>query len=392
MKDKAKRTRRLVLLIAVLVLLIFAAWYGAWSYLIRQSHTPTAQFDPGTWVRLEPEGIVSANGEPVYTEMRIGSENKVIVFFYGGGLSVNGFTAAHPFFGTAFVSDENGFYTKNIDGMIPDYLELGIGSSQSANPFRDWTILVIPYCTADFHIGTADYEYTDLDGSKQVLHHHGYTNYRAIMDAASEFLDSGPEELLITGYSAGGFGAALLAEDLMENYFPDAGHVTVCIDSSLLIWDEFGETAQNVWGAPEELCRKFRTDNPIVDLLGELYETYGDSVTYLFLSSVRDGELARFQNFFYTGYFTVSNANGMMYTVDLRQTVTQLRRTVPTIGIYLFDNLPFSLRPYQLFLTQHTVLITPMAFWTVTDRITPARWVYDAVNGRVTNHGLALIR
>lgn len=366
-------------------------WLGRWAYLISESRQPAAEYDPGTWIELAPEGIVSANGEPVTTRMRIGSENNVLVFFYGGGLSVNEFTAQRPYTGSPILAGENGFYTDDTDGMIPDYCEWGIGSSQSGNPFRDWTIIIIPYTTGDFHVGTADYIYTGLDGTTKTLRHHGYTNYRAIMDAAAQYVGT-PDELLIAGYSAGGFGAVMLAEDLIESYFPAAGHITVCVDSSCLIWDGWEQTFRDIWGVPEEIADKLASENPIVDYLSALYDTYGEDMTYLYVGSTRDGELCRYQNYFHTGVYQCSNALGRLYTNDLREMLGELKRNVPTLCIYLFDRLPFSLLPNQLFLTQHTILITNAAFWPLTDRLSAAAWLHGAVNGRLVDHGLELLR
>jgi len=119
---------------AILAVIVLAAgvWFGVASYVVHEAKTPKKPgYDPGTWIELRPEGIVSADGQPVYSEMRIGDENKVMILFYGGGVSVNAFTASHPFTGALFTSDENGFYTENIEGMIPDYCELGIASTRA---------------------------------------------------------------------------------------------------------------------------------------------------------------------------------------------------------------------------------------------------------------------
>ena len=390
MEAKKRRRGLWLALIAGALLLAGLIFLGVRSYIIvRARQTP--QYDPGTWLELKPEGIVSANGEPVVSRMRIGSENNVLVFFYGGGISVNEYTAQRPFTGSPILAGENGFYTEDIDGMIPEYCELGIGSSQRENPFRNWTIIIIPYTTGDFHIGTADYVYTGLDGKTKVLYHHGYTNYRAIMDAAVEYAGT-PDELLIAGYSAGGFGAVMLADDVIQNYFPEAGHVTVCVDSSYLLWDGWQETLRDVWGAPEEIAEKLVSDNPIVDYMSTLYDTYGEEMTYLYIGSTRDGELCRFQNYFNTGIYQCSNFLGRMYTADLRDMLWQMKRDVPTLCVYLFDQLPFSLWPNQFFLTQHTILITNTAFWPLTDRLAAAAWLRGAVDGRLIDHGLEKLR
>lgn len=384
--EKSKRKRRwLWIALGVLVLAALAFLSVRAILIVKAKEIPS--YDPGTWLEITPAGIVSADGEPVKTRMRIGSENNVIVFFYGGGISVNGYTAARPFTGARDLSGENGFYTENADGMIPDYCELGLGNSGNGNPFRNWTIIIIPYTTGDFHIGAGEFAYTDLNGETKTLYHHGYENYRAIMDVAAQYAGM-PDELLIAGYSAGGFGAVMLADDLIRNYFPDAGHATVCVDSSYLIWDQWQETVRDVWNAPEALAEKFVSDNPIVDFMADLYDTYGDDMTYLYIGSTRDGELCRYQNYFTTGVYQCSNYLGRMFTQDLRIMLGQLRQEVPTLCVYLFDQLPFSMRPDQFFLTQHTILVTNMAAWPLTDRLSALTWLHGAVYGNLTDHGL----
>ena len=395
MSDKPKRTAGklwVTILLILLTALILAAaiWVGVRMVIITRARSTQVTHEIGEWFEIAPEGIVSANGEPVYTQMRLGRENKIIVFFYGGGISYNDFMAARPFTG-AVLFNEHGFYTDDVEGMIPDYCELGIGSSQPNNPFRDWTIIAIPYTTGDFHVGRAEYEYTALDGTEQTLHHHGYENYRAIMDEAVKHFITQPEELLIAGYSAGGYGAAILARDVLENYFPEAGHTTVCIDSSLLLIDDWVAVLRDVWNAPEEIVARVRSDNLIVDFLTDLYETYGESVTYLYVGSTRDGELTRYQSYFSLGVYAADNAKGRLFTRDLAEMLRQLRENIPGIGIYLFDSLPFSIYPFQMRLTQHTILETQTVYWRLTDRRSAIQWLADSVEGRVTSCGLNLL-
>ena len=392
MKKKKRKPEPLIIVLAVLLIVLAALVFLTVRYhIITHTHTAVKEHETGEWFDITPEGIVSADGSPVTTQIRLGTENKVLVLFHGGGISLNEHTAARPYIGMT-MDVEPGFYSANTDGQIPDWCGIGIEDDAPQNPFRDWTVINIPYTTADFHIGNADYEYTALDGSPAVLHHHGYENYRAVMDAAMEYITEQPEELLITGYSAGGYGAAMLTEDLMENYFPEAGHVTVCIDSSVLILSNWPEVFRDVWNAPEPFTEKIRSANLIVDFLSGLYETYGDEITYLYVGSVRDGALARYQTYFDTGIYAASNQNVRVYTAYLREMVRLLREKVPTIGIYLFTNLPFSIRPNQFWLTQHTILETNTVFWRLTDRIPVIAWLDRAVDGDVTTVGLNLLQ
>jgi len=393
MKHQENKPYSLYIVIFLLIVLAFLmAVLAVRYYIITHSHTAVQQ-QPGEWFEIAPEGIVSADGSPVTTLMRVGTENKVAVFFFGGGISLNEYTAARPYVGMT-MDVEPGFYSPNTSDQIPDWCFTGIGDAVPVNPFRDWTIIIIPYTTADFHVGNAEYEYTALDGSKAVLHHHGYENYRAIMDEAiwSSYISDHPDELLVAGYSAGGYGAAMLTEDLLENYFPEAGHVTLCVDSSLLILDNWQEVFRDVWNVPEKFTEKIRSENLIVDFMGDLYDTYGEKMTFLYIGSVRDGALTRYQTYFDLGIYAASNRNVGVYTMYLRDMVQKLRERVPTIGIYLFDRLPFSIRPNQFLLTQHTILETRTVFWRLTDRTPVIFWLDRAVSGDVTSLGLQLLR
>ena len=212
------------------------------------------------------------------------------------------------------------------------------------------------------------------------------------MDKAIQYVDGPVSELLIAGTSAGGFGAVMLAEEIIEDYFPEAEHVTLCVDSACQLYDRWAEVAEEVWGAPEELVDGIRSKNLVVDFMAELYQTYGDRMTYLYIGSVRDGSLAKYQTYLNGLGFYVNDRQGQYFAEDLKQMVWQLRRAVPTVGVYLFDYLPYSLRPTQLRLTQHTILVSTTVFWTLTDRARPVDWLMDAVSGKVQNHGLYLLR
>ena len=79
-------------------------------------------------------------------------KNKVLIYFYGGGLSIDSFTASHDM---DYLQD--GFYyaKRPLDGLE----HFGITSSNHDNPFKDYTILLIPYATGDMHVGNNKYHY-----------------------------------------------------------------------------------------------------------------------------------------------------------------------------------------------------------------------------------------
>lgn len=129
---KKKFFKVFTVILASLALIGFAAYkqtFG-WSAPELRQETP----DVGKWYRLSPKGVVDSTGQPAHGLLRIGRDkNKVMVYFFGGGASINAETAAA---GKAFYATS----TKQQDFVAT----WGIGSSQEDNPFKDWTILALP--------------------------------------------------------------------------------------------------------------------------------------------------------------------------------------------------------------------------------------------------------
>ena len=367
---------------AVCVLLV-----GAGSLLAGGDTAAEAVPEPGEWFYMTPDGTMAADGSPVTTCIRVGTLPNTMVLFCGGGISINEYTAARSY-GVTEIPD--GFYSDNGSVILENIIDSGLLNFEQSDLLANWNIIIIPYSTADYHIGTGDFPYTTLDGEDAVLHHCGYTNFRAIMDAASQYI-TGADNLLIAGYSAGGFGAVMLADELIEDYFPDAQNITLCIDSALNVSDSWQSIAADVWQTPEHITDTIQSDNLVVDFMSALYEKYGESLRYLYVNSLYDGELTRYQNYFFTDDFESSNEQSLNFEYMLNDMLTRLRQAVPTIGIYLYDHLPYTFSADQSQLTQHTILTSDTIFWPLTDNTSVMQWITNAVNGRVQSRGLDLL-
>ena len=305
-----------------------------------------------------------------------------MVYLLGGGVSLDAYSAARS--GTAAGSE--GFYYDRDDGVTDQRLENGIASGGEENPFWDWTIIVVPYTTGDFHAGAGDAQYTDLDGRDAVIHHGGYVNCMALMERAAKLVDA-PEALLITGYSAGGFGAAMLAEEII-GYFPETENITVCVDGALLLNDRWRGVAKERWHAPEKIVGHTVSDNLTLDHLTALHDALGEKVKILFTCSTRDGGLAKYQSYIEGNPYEVSEAYGDVMFANLRQTVAALREEIPDTGFYIWDNIPYDAGSS---LTRHTILTNPAVFEPMQDGTSIAEWILDAVEGRVCSYGLSLV-
>lgn len=353
------------------------------------------EYEVNKWFSIAPKGMIDSEGNPMTTWMRVGKENKTIILFCGGGLSVDDYTAARPY---SVEGREDAFYSDNGSADLEALLDYGIFSRYGENPFRNWNIIAIAYSTADFHVGDGEYAYTTLGGDEAVLHHHGYKNYQAVMNEALRYIPQ-TDELVICGYSAGGYAAALLADDILENYYPETENVTLCVDSALMLWDDWVEILDETWNVPEHISDLVESDDLIADCFAALYEKYGDGMTYLYAGSVRDGELTRYQSYLNTGDFSSDTERGMMFSQDLAGMVERLRAAVPTVGLYLFEQLPYFtasmeqewFSPEMYGLTQHTVLPRDASMWPLVDGVTALDWLSDAVEGDVESYGLSLL-
>ena len=207
--------------------------------------------ETGKWYRLRANGTVCANGAPYHACFKAGNIKKLLILLSGGGMSVNEYTAARPDDLIHSNAPKPTFYCEDVF-MVADIVRIqGIACDALENPFRDWSILVVPYATGDFHCGQNDFPYTALNGEKRILKHHGKLNLDAILQRFRGFVPA-PEKLLIAGCSAGGFGVALMS-DFIIGCFPACKDVTCCVDGALICNQKWREVAERVWKA---LCRK----------------------------------------------------------------------------------------------------------------------------------------
>ena len=373
--QKQPHKQRTVILIILVILTAFAiVMIGFLKNTVLVSY-PVLKGLPevGKWYSIVPEGTKSSDGSEWHGLLRLGTENKVVVYFFGGGASITGETSER---GTEFFA---------TTVQAPDFVASGgIGSDQEGNPFKDWTFLVVPYASGDFHSGTGEYHYADEAGIDRVVYHNGYNNYSSFVEAAKLYIGE-PDTLLVTGFSAGGFAAALLADDVMDR-LPSARNVTVCVDSSLLLYDGWYQTATELWHSPSVISERLKTDNLVLDSLTALYEKRGNGVKILFDCSIRDDTLQQYQAYIRTGTMSKSRENGDLFQSDLTKMVDDLQKQIPGVGIFIWEyGMDESTHN-----TQHTI-ISSNVFDQLDSGKSVADWINEAVIGNVKSYGLNLL-
>lgn len=310
MKRIAKKIM-IILGIILLVLLILAV--GVYQFVLQY---PKLKENPsiGKWYSVSTSEMKDSEGNAYHALFKKGSENKVMIYFAGGGVSINEETARNDIYNTKMVQpDMLANITMNMGGLA---------SGVEGSSFENWSVVLFPYATGDFHAGTGKFHYTDQDGKEKILYHNGYINYTQAMQQLMERAGiENADTVVVTGYSAGGFGAALLADDVFTNYFPNAESKTVLVDASLLLHDDWHTIATEVWQTPKEISDKLTGNNLTLDCLTALHQKYGDSIHLLFDSSTRDGDLAKVQNYFDTGVMDVDEEKADRYQQILKNTI-----------------------------------------------------------------------
>ena len=162
---------------------------------------------------------VCMDGSPYRFFARRGTVNKLVVYYQGGGACWEQLTCSIP------VCDKDVTDDDNPNGASSGFADL----SNPANPFRDWNAVFVSYCSCDIHFGDAAQDYSNTNPANPIhVEHRGYQNSKVVEKWAREHFLA-PEEIFVTGSSAGAYGAWFNAP-LLHKVWPSA-HFNVLADA-----------------------------------------------------------------------------------------------------------------------------------------------------------------
>jgi hypothetical protein len=306
-------------LAAVLLAALLAACGG--------SSTPPVP--PLTWTWVPIDGSVCADGSPtgIGVETPATPTDKVLVFLDGGGACWDYTTCflAHT------ASSFGPFGANEMQAKIRDKRAGSVLDRDApGNPFKDFTFVFVPYCTADVHSGDTTQTY----GSSTTLHHKGRVNVSKAFQHLATMIAS-PAKVVVSGSSAGGFGSLLAFTHakaawpsakayLVDDSGPPLANVpTATIAAWQLAWD-MGTAVAEVCGlacatVPPTLA-------PIIPSLAAKYPTD----RFALLSSTQDAVI----RYFFMDWADPNQlANGGMpaaeFETALRQLATSIEDATP---------------------------------------------------------------
>ncbi|MBQ3339913.1 MAG: hypothetical protein IJG82_10050 [Atopobiaceae bacterium] len=160
------------------------------------------------------------------------------------------------------------------------------------------------------------------------------------------------------------------------------------MDSALLYYDGWLQTARDLWRAPDAICERLTRDNIVLDALAALRRSH-NGVKILFTGSTHDHDLQLYQTYIDTGVmsFETTHASSALYLDNLRRMCADMREQLPGVGLYIWEA---GLNPKDGS-TQHMIMPAPNCFDPLSGEKSVAEWLYDATQGDVRSYGLELL-
>jgi hypothetical protein len=318
-----------------------------------QDHTATCSGYPGTDPKFS------------FWEKR-GTSKNLVVFFEGGGACWDGYSCAFP----------NQFYTDQISPSTDPAKYDGIFKTDDpANPVKDWTFVYIPYCTGDVHVGSATRTYTNpYDPSHPFqIQHRGYDNFMVVLDWITRHV-AGPKNILVTGSSAGGYGATAHFPWLAEAY-PNA-HMFVIADASQGVstatWDTYGRVSWNPQ-LPQWIFGPPPTSAPSSEFLSMAAAAYPHAKVSQFTTPLDNVQISFYGAMLLLGY-------GPGVSCLTSPIVDWNQQMLGTLGTYASESKNF--RYYVADGTYHTIMRTPNFYTEKSAGIIYSKWVTAMLRNR----------
>lgn len=346
--------------------------------------------EPLKWYKLPLKKGMSGDGSEYHMYLKKGTNENLCIFFSGGGVAWNEYTAARPVTGGRVVAGLPNFYWNNLRPFT-QIMNINIGITDNdinRNPFADWSFAVITYATGDFHVGNNDFEYEDESGNKQLLHFHGYKNFRESMKQAIKYFKE-PKNLLIAGDSAGAFAVPALAGEIIEKYYNKCENITLLSDSALLLFDRWNHTARNLWRASRERWDAIRGSNITVEWYRALLSKHPNRFKCLYASSSHDYLLSSYLNDILNKSYSTNPEVQELFFRQLKQMVRELKLINPDFNFYI-NNLKTPIVTQGG--TIHTIVREPQYYIKPKEGKSFPEWLFDEVNGESCDVGMELLR
>jgi hypothetical protein len=219
---------------------------------VTRDTTNSPQVDDTQFQTITPNGSVEyqgrtfdavcMNGSPYAYFAKRGTVNKLLVYYQGGGACWEQLTCSVPVCDNSVVTDAAAPGTDNPNADHTGFADI----DNPDNPFRDWNVVFVSYCSCDIHFGDAEQDYANTNpGSPLHVEHRGYQNSRIVEKWAREHFVA-PDQVFVTGSSAGAYGAWFNAP-LLHDVWPGAHFYVLADAGNGVVTQSFLETYFPNW-------------------------------------------------------------------------------------------------------------------------------------------------
>jgi cysteine-rich repeat protein len=316
------------------------------------------------WKYFEIPGTKCIDGTPAGFSVNYNpASTKLFVYLEGGGACFNTYCES------LFTRGPN----EPTTGGIFD-------RANAANPVKDWSWVYVPYCSGDVYGGQAE---TMLAGKMRYFN--GYANFTAFLERWVPTF--GANQVLLSGSSAGGFGAAVNFAQT-QRAFGDAPVALLDDSGPPMSADVFPPCLQTlwktVWGLDKTMLAECGADcsDPskfIEDTFAHVRSEFPTMRGGLF-SSTADQTIRAFAGYGWSGGYNMCKDIPTAVTATVYQTgLTQLRDKMiadgPGFGTYYITG------------SSHTILRNAAFYTTKVGDTTIPQWIEGAIGGNATHVG-----
>lgn len=169
----------------------------------------TAPDEQWTWIPFDNAfcGDGSTTGIGVNLSKK---SSRVLIYLEGGGACWSDFTCVQAMTASNFKS---GFKEADFKSTVTQELGSSYFDRNAAdNPFKDYSMVYVPYCTGDIHAGDNTVMYAGKPAK-----HVGFKNVSAYLERLAPTFPSA-DRVILAGVSAGGFGASVNWEQTQKAF------------------------------------------------------------------------------------------------------------------------------------------------------------------------------
>ncbi len=310
------------------------------------------------WREISISGLICSDGSPWKFYVNQGDSKKVLVDFQGGGACWN----------EASCDPKRGLHTQSLNKIELEAAQGIYNKGNNANPFKGWTHIFVPYCTADLHWGNSVQKY-----SYGTIQHKGTVNAQAALEYTFQNFPLA-QNIVVTGCSAGSYGAAMWASRIMKHY--NKARVALFGDSGLgIITTNFANLAFNVWKAQDSLP-DFIPE--LASLKTDLGQLRVDAIYKAAAKTFPDNSFSQFssnsdavQNLFYAlalGLTQPTQATTNQWIQEATASLEGIKAVAPNYANYVIAG------------NSHCIVNSPNFYTTRVNNVSLMQWVNELVS------------